>query len=479
MDSYTFMWGQRQSAMVAECMLRLFSDYNSEFTMTAGVDDVFREHTNGFSYIYYSKEALRNVNKNGEKYLDRTQAKKIFKRLRDTKSKAMRFYRRVARLDYGELSDKEILGIVKEYQSHLIWMNKVYRTSDPSSTGALEAVVRKTLSTRYRKGELTRNFGILMTSTKLDRSQQELIHWCRLTSRGKRVTDRALMKHAMRYPEKYANAWSRDEITGFLRSRMEQTSPESLSEEITAIKKFKTVVRKKQDRIYSEFKDEPTLKYYCEMLQDLGLSRFDLKEAWGGAETMMLDFLTFLAKRIGLDMASFMAAYNFTDLINFFEKGKRLTGKEIKDRTEYSILHYKGGRLRYLCGQEARDHYRQFHTSPTDVTELRGMTANPGKVIGPVRIVRVDNLARLAQDMKAFKPGEILVTTMTSPLIIPIAVKAAAIVTNQGGICSHAAVISREFDIPCIVGTHDATRVFKDGDLVEVDAERGIVSKIN
>ena len=57
--------------------------------------------------------------------------------------------------------------------------------------------------------------------------------------------------------------------------------------------------------------------------------------------------------------------------------------------------------------------------------------------------------------------------------------KASAIITDEGGICSHAALVSRELGIPCIVGTRDATQVFKDGDFVEVDANRGIVTLLS
>ena len=56
--------------------------------------------------------------------------------------------------------------------------------------------------------------------------------------------------------------------------------------------------------------------------------------------------------------------------------------------------------------------------------------------------------------------------------------KAAAIVTDEGGITSHAAIVSRELGIPCIVGTQYATKILKDGDLVEVDANKGTVKKI-
>ena len=76
-------------------------------------------------------------------------------------------------------------------------------------------------------------------------------------------------------------------------------------------------------------------------------------------------------------------------------------------------------------------------------------------------------------------PGDILVAQSTTPDIITLCNKAAAIVTDQGGMLSHAAIVSREMNIPCIIGTNIGTRILNDGDEVEVDAEKGIVKKIN
>ena len=67
---------------------------------------------------------------------------------------------------------------------------------------------------------------------------------------------------------------------------------------------------------------------------------------------------------------------------------------------------------------------------------------------------------------------------MTRPEFMPILRKAAAIVTDEGGITCHAAIVARELKIPCIIGTQIATRVLKDGDLVLVDATNGVVKKI-
>jgi pyruvate,water dikinase len=77
-----------------------------------------------------------------------------------------------------------------------------------------------------------------------------------------------------------------------------------------------------------------------------------------------------------------------------------------------------------------------------------------------------------------FKEGEILVARTTSPDMIPAVKKAKAIVTEVGGLLCHAAIVAREFGIPCIIGTDMVTRILKDGDLVEVDAEKGIVRKL-
>ena len=71
--------------------------------------------------------------------------------------------------------------------------------------------------------------------------------------------------------------------------------------------------------------------------------------------------------------------------------------------------------------------------------------------------------------------GDILIAETTSPEVMPACSKAAAIVTNQGGLMSHAAIVSRELNIPCIVATENATSIFRTGDQVEVDANKGVV----
>jgi pyruvate, water dikinase len=112
----------------------------------------------------------------------------------------------------------------------------------------------------------------------------------------------------------------------------------------------------------------------------------------------------------------------------------------------------------------------QIDATGIRASEIKGVVAYKGKVQGRVKIV-------LSWDGKDadFDTGDILVAPSTSPNLIYLMEKAAAFITNEGGSMSHAAIISREMKKPCIVGTKIATKVLKDGDMVEVDAEKGIV----
>ena len=100
---------------------------------------------------------------------------------------------------------------------------------------------------------------------------------------------------------------------------------------------------------------------------------------------------------------------------------------------------------------------------------LKGLGAAPGAGSGTVRIVRT------LDDASAFSEGEILVTHMTAPDWVPLMRKSAAIVTDSGGMTCHAAIVSRELGIPCVVGTADATSKLRDGELVTVDATHGSI----
>jgi len=100
---------------------------------------------------------------------------------------------------------------------------------------------------------------------------------------------------------------------------------------------------------------------------------------------------------------------------------------------------------------------------------LHGLGAAPGRASGVVRLLSDPH------DTAAFRDGEVLVAHMTTPDWVPLMRRAAAIVTDSGGMTCHAAIVSRELGIPCVAGTGEATTKLRDGETVTVDAKQGVV----
>ncbi|MDP3794019.1 MAG: PEP-utilizing enzyme, partial [Candidatus Uhrbacteria bacterium] len=148
------------------------------------------------------------------------------------------------------------------------------------------------------------------------------------------------------------------------------------------------------------------------------------------------------------------------------------SANDLEDRCRHHAFRYDETGIDFVTGFEAdgleRDELGIIENGV--VNEMTGNAAYPGKPLrGTVQVVLTK------EAMSQFQDNAILVTTMTTPEFVPIMKKAKAIITDEGGVLCHAAIIARELKKPCIIGTKIATQVLKDGDKVEVDANQGIV----
>ncbi|PLX28845.1 hypothetical protein C0581_00850 [Candidatus Parcubacteria bacterium] len=156
-------------------------------------------------------------------------------------------------------------------------------------------------------------------------------------------------------------------------------------------------------------------------------------------------------------------------------KNNKIDAHKINKIAQYSSRYFDGEEDYLLVGDEARELVSQVRKNiPKEKKsdELKGECAFPGKVSGKVKIVNH------ADEMNKFEEGDILISYVTDPSLLPAMKKAKAFVTNTGGLTCHAAIVARELEVPCVIGTKIATKVLKDGDMVEVDATNGIVKKI-
>ncbi len=142
--------------------------------------------------------------------------------------------------------------------------------------------------------------------------------------------------------------------------------------------------------------------------------------------------------------------------------------KEIKNRMKAVAVIKEHNEITLLSG----DRVKGATQKATKATMVKGTVASKGRAKGKARLLYE------IEDMPKIQKGDIIISPMTRPHFVPALRKASGIVTDFGGILCHAALISREFGIPCVVGTKNATKVFSDNDLVELDAYEGIVRKI-
>lgn len=171
--------------------------------------------------------------------------------------------------------------------------------------------------------------------------------------------------------------------------------------------------------------------------------------------------------------------YPYEDLLNawHYEIEDILSGKDLKAelsrrRNGFGVHTIEKGTN--LSSEETIHYWEEFVYEKTvrDINQFSGIVASKGNesfIQGKVRIVLDPFQA------KNFQKGEILIAPMTSPEYVFLMEKAAAIITDTGGLTCHAAIVSREFEIPCIVGTKIATQILKDGDVVKIDAAKGTV----
>ncbi len=179
-----------------------------------------------------------------------------------------------------------------------------------------------------------------------------------------------------------------------------------------------------------------------------------------------------------------MNSYYYGEILDLIQNGKK-QGEDVLTQRQKGFLTVwsQSGTVNYI-GEEAHDQIRdllEFRANEIMATQqVKGNVASwPDKNIHEVvgRAFVLTSAFDTEEELKKFKDGDILVATQTHPNLVPQMKKASAIVTDEGGITCHAAIVSRELGKPCIIGTKLSSKIFKTGDLIKVDLKSATVKK--
>ena len=413
-----------------------------------------------------------------ELFMNSNKLNKVMKDFGFYIKKLKQHFAKIQKVNLSKLSNKKLLEVYNKFMNDYVDYWKIGMLAEPVAIQG-ERLIKENLKNIKDNKLFNQYLSILITTTKksFSRQQEEDLLKIAIKIKGNlnsSVIKDLLKEHSKKYfwlHNKYYTTEVLDEnfflkeLKGLLAKykepkkylmAMEKLDKESINNKKSIIIKLK--LNKKDKKL-------------VKIIDDFGWFQDERKKY-----NMIADhYLDILLDEIGKRGKLSLIELKFT---THFETESILNGtfdkEEINKRMKNCLIVWEGDKDDYkiYTGKKAIKKEKQLFYSKEgihEVTEIEGMTANTGRVRGYVKVTMS------AKEAKYIKKGEVLVTSMTSPDFIAGIKNAAAIVTNEGGVTCHAAIISREFGIPCVIGTKIATKVLRTGDFVEVDGMHGAV----
>lgn len=264
----------------------------------------------------------------------------------------------------------------------------------------------------------------------------------------------------------FEESWNEKDI----KNRLEGYLTKNLDQELNNITKPREDAEKITKEFIKKYKLSKEEKDLITLVKDFVYLRTFRTESTSRANCLLKPIMNKISEKIRVSFKDILELMpeEVLDLIG----GKKLdAGKIIAERKKGYCMILYDDKIATYTGEDLKavESLPIFKIEKQEINELRGMVAWKGIAHGKVKVIR------LSGELSKVQKGDIIVSIMTTPDFVPAMEKAAAFVTDEGGILCHAAIIAREMQKPCIIGTKNATRFLKDGDLVEVDANTGFV----
>jgi len=268
--------------------------------------------------------------------------------------------------------------------------------------------------------------------------------------------------------------WGKDYFVDILGSLVRQNAkPTELLDKLETEKKN---IAKKQLDFVKIFKLDKNHQELFKVAQGIVFTKGSRKESMFYSYSVSENLYREIGRRyyLSVNQVRYMHPFEFKYLL----LDDKFSASTLNDRYKFSLQFSLGDMEKddkMLIGQKAKDFIAKLNIIKEEVKDIKmmeGDCASPGRSRGHAKVINIP------KDMEKMKEGDVLISVATNPDLVPAIKKASAIVTDVGGITCHAAIVSRELGIPCVIGTRIATKAIKDGDIVDVDATHGKVNII-
>lgn len=417
------------------------------------------------------EDALDNISKqfiNPKKYSNPNIIERCYWYYNRKETLLVKFLKEHSKTNLKELSNEELYDLL--FNWYQITLNQIYFINlAPVELGLQRAI-----------SELSNKLGIssvdVSTLYSLDGNtavigEEYAFYKAMLKATDKNI-DRIIKKHLEKYSYVTIGYGSKPMGSDVLYKRYEKIKDmdkEQIEKRIKEIEDYPKLIKEKKEEVLSRINNEQIAELF-DLAAKLGLMR-DRKKAFLGKSVEYRNKIFDEINRRFNITDDLLKHYIMDDFYNLLVLNKELDIEEVNERKQGV---YISNVSMVSIGETAREaYYSEFKNDTEDKSILekrRGICASVGVVRGRARVCLT------FEESNKLEKGEILVTYGTDFDFMNAIVKSSGIITEEGGILSHASVISRELKKPCIIAFKGITKVIKDGDLIEIDAENGKVT---
>ncbi|MDE1810748.1 MAG: hypothetical protein KGH66_01775 [Candidatus Micrarchaeota archaeon] len=369
--------------------------------------------------------------------------------------------------DFKDTPTKELISLFREYVDKFSALG-VYLSLPLSIERYLQDNIREGLKgIVYSKTDMTLLLIELTSPIEHDALYKERVDLLKIAEKYHSGLD--VGKDIMRHIDEYGNVCI----------RWCMGSPWSKEELMTKIKGIKDAkqqlakLKHEDDKIKRDF--DAFVKLHSDkkkLIEDIKVTKWYTwlrtyrTEILSGSIANIYPLLSELARRLGITLED-IKYYTIDDILS----GKPVAASELARRREAFVILFLSSKMHYFSGDDAKYFIDYWRLKNVVLKEIKGVVANRpvDTITGIAKIVISMN------DLSKVKAGDIMVAPMTEPNFVPAMERAAAFLTDEGGILCHAAIVGREMNKPCIIGTGNATKVLKDGDKIRLNLADGTV----
>jgi len=440
-------------------------------------------YTKGIGAAYYEEADMKRAAEAGLRdFSERAFAEKYFNEIKELLINETALYARLEGMDFCSLSNDELRKILQESVDVVVKNFGYYLASQPQCVSLIEKRIQEQLAAVVQEDDVIEAFTLLSTPTTINKIRREERDWLTLLLHFKHgllsseQKDDLLERHYRSYFLLNAadghEPWSREYFQHKSAEDASMSTTDIESQMVTLDRLLQNMERQKQEYI-REHTIPQSIVDDCNLLASIGHWRLEMRFVWMPGYYYDKFILQEVAHRFSVEPDLIRFA-TISEILHLFD-GRSLQTSELEKRADTFLFVIDEGVSTVHGGDEARKVFGEYVPALdlSNIRELKGNIAMKGRVHAKALVYQWgENM----QEKLATADGDfILVAGQTRPQLMPLIVKSKGIVTDEGGITSHAAIVSRELKIPCVIGTKHATQIIKTGDMIILDADNGLV----